>query len=42
MAKELNYRVQTIITEKRHDGDNGHNVPEETLQNMRERFEIKL
>jgi len=42
LAKDYGYRVQTVITEKRHDGDNGNNVPEETIKDMRERFEIKL
>ena len=42
MAKDYDYRVQTVITEKRHDGDNGNNVPEETIKDMRNRFEIKL
>jgi len=42
MALNHGYRIQTVITEKRHDGDNGHNVPKETIDKMRNRFEIKL
>tara|TARA_R110000765_G_scaffold53828_3_gene107788 strand:+ start:354 stop:746 length:393 start_codon:yes stop_codon:yes gene_type:complete len=42
MAENHGYRIQTVITEKRHDGDNGHGVPDETIQNMINRFEIKL
>ena len=42
MAKEYDYTVFSIIVENRHDGVNTHGVPEETLQKMRDRFDIKL
>jgi predicted kinase len=42
MAERHGYRVQTIISENRHKSDSIHGVPEESLQKMRERFEIKL
>jgi len=42
MAKEYGYTVFSIIVENRHDGVNTHGVPEETLQKMRDRFDIKL
>ena len=42
MAERYNYRVHTIIVENRHGGTNVHNVPEDKLQQMKERFQIKL
>jgi predicted kinase len=42
LAKEYGYKVFSVIVENRHNGINEHNVPEETLQKMRERFDIKL
>ena len=42
LAEKYGYRVYTLISENRHGGTNTHNVPEETLTNMRNRFEIKL
>jgi hypothetical protein len=42
MAKNYGYRVTSIIVENRHNGVNSHNVPEEKLVQMKERFEISL
>ena len=42
MAKDWGYRVFTIIVENRHGGVNQHGVPDEKLQQMNDRFEIKL
>lgn len=42
MAKEFGYRVNSLIVENRHGGENTHGVPEEALTRMRNRFEIKL
>ena len=42
MAKEWKYRVFIIIVENRHGGVNQHGVPNEKLQQMNDRFEIKL
>jgi predicted ABC-type ATPase len=42
MAKEFGYRVFSIIVENRHDGVNAHGVPDEKLEQMRNRFSIKL
>lgn len=42
MAKDWGYRVFTIIVENRHGGVNQHGVPNEKLQQMKDRFEIKL
>ena len=42
MAKIYGYQVFSIIVENRHDGINEHNVPEEHLERMKNRFEVKL
>lgn len=42
LAEELGYRVFTIVVENRHGGKNSHDVPEETISKMRDRFEIFL
>ena len=42
LAEKYDYAVFSVIIENRHDGVNEHNVPEETLVNMRKRFDIKL
>jgi len=42
LAKKYNYKVFSLIVENRHGGVNSHNVPEEILNKMENRFEIKL
>ena len=42
MAKELGYTVFSIIVENRHNGKNVHNVPAETIEKMRNRFNVEL
>ena len=42
MADTYGYKVFSIIIENRHEGVNQHEVPDEILTKMRERFEIKL
>jgi len=42
MAKEYGFTVFTLVVENRHGGTNVHNVPEEVIDKMKERFEIKL
>ena len=42
LAKEHGYRVHSLIVENRHGGVNEHGVPEDKLQAMKDRFEIKL
>ncbi len=42
MAEYFEYKVFSIVVENRHGGVNKHNVPEETLTSMRNRFEINL
>jgi predicted kinase len=42
MARKKGYRVFSVIVENRHGGVDSHNVPVETLEKMRNRFEVKL
>ena len=42
IAERYNYRVHTVIVENRHGSQNVHGVPEDKLQQMKDRFEIKL
>lgn len=42
LAEKYVYRVYSLVVENRHNGENIHNVPEEVLNKMEERFEIKL
>lgn len=42
MAERYNYRVHTVIVENRHGNQNVHGVPENKLQQMKDRFQIKL
>jgi len=42
LAEKYGYTVFSIIVENRHGGVNQHGVPEEKIQQMRDRFEIKL
>jgi predicted kinase len=42
MAERYNYRVHTLIVENRHGGENVHGVPKDKLQQMKDRFQIKL
>ena len=42
LAKKYGYQVTTLIIENRHGNSNVHNVPTETLDRMRQRFEVKL
>ena len=42
LAKKYGYRVTTLIVENRHGNSNIHGVPDDKLEIMRNRFEIKL
>jgi predicted kinase len=42
LAEKYGYMVHSLIKENRHEGKNVHNVPEEKLEQMKNRFEIKL
>lgn len=42
MAEKYGYRVYSLIVENRHGGVNEHGVPEEKLEQMKNRFEFSL
>lgn len=42
LASQYGYRVFSIVVENRHGGKDIHNVPEETLVAMENRFKLKL
>ena len=42
LAEKYGYRVHSLIVENRHGGVNEHGVPDEKLEQMRNRFQIKL
>jgi predicted kinase len=42
LAKQYGYRVFSLIVENRHGGVNEHDVPEDKLELMKNRFEVKL
>lgn len=42
LAEKYGYKVFSLIVENRHGGVNQHGVPKEKLEQMKERFTIKL
>ena len=42
LAEKYGYKVVSLIIENRHGGQNVHGVPEDKLQIMKDRFQIKL
>lgn len=42
LANQYGYMVYSLIVENRHEGQNVHDVPEEALNRMEQRFAIKL
>jgi predicted kinase len=42
LAEQYGYRVSSVIVENRHRGVNEHGVPADKLEQMKNRFEIKL
>lgn len=42
MAERYGYKVVSLIVENRHGNASVHNVPEQTIQKMKDRFEVKL
>jgi predicted kinase len=42
LAKEYGYRVHSIVMENRHSGVNQHGVPEDKLEQMKNRFEVRI
>ena len=42
IAEKYGYRVYSLIVENRHGGVNEHGVPSDKLEQMKNRFNIKL
>lgn len=42
LANQYGYRVHSVIVENRHGGVNVHNVPDDKVKQMQERFEVIL
>jgi predicted kinase len=42
LAEQYGYQVHSIVVENRHEGANQHGVPADKLEQMKQRFEIKL
>jgi hypothetical protein len=42
LAEKYGYKVFSVIVENRHGGVNTHGVPEDKLEIMKNRFEVKL
>jgi predicted kinase len=42
LAEQHGYTVFSLIVENRHGGINAHEVPQEALDKMKDRFEVKL
>ena len=42
LAEKYGYRVYSLVVENRHGGVNEHGVPQETLDKMKNRFEVQL
>ena len=42
LAEKNGYRVYSLIVENRHGGINEHGVPDDKLEQMKNRFEVKL
>jgi adenylate kinase family enzyme len=42
LAEKYGYKVFSLIVENRHGGVNTHGVPDDKVQVMRDRFEVKL
>jgi predicted kinase len=42
LAKKYGYTVFSLVVENRHGGVNEHGVPEEALERMENRFQVKL
>jgi hypothetical protein len=42
LAEQYGYKVFSIIVENRHEGVNQHGVPVDKLEQMKNRFEVKL
>ena len=41
-AEDFGYKVFVLIVENRHGGVNEHNVPQDVIDKMKQRFEVQL
>lgn len=42
LARKYDYKIVSLVVENRHGSKSVHNVPEETIERMKQRFSIKL
>ena len=42
LAAKYNYQVFSIIVENRHEGESIHDVPQDTLESQKEKFQVQL
>ncbi len=42
LASKYGYRISTVIVENRHQSGNIHDVPTDKIEQMEDRFEVKL
>jgi NEDD4-binding protein 2 len=42
LARKYDYKVVSLVVENRHGNKSVHNVPDETIEKMRNRFDVKL
>lgn len=42
LAERYGYKVFSIVVEKRHEGTNNHNVPEETIKMMEQKLKNRI
>ena len=42
LAQEFGYQVFSVIVENRHNGTSIHDIPDDTMVKMKNRFSVKL
>lgn len=42
LAEQYGYKVFSLIVENRHGNQSVHEVPDQTIENMKNRFEVKI
>jgi hypothetical protein len=42
LAQKYDYKVVSLIVENRHGNKSVHDVPDETIEKMKKRFEVSL
>lgn len=42
LAKEYDYDIHSLVVENRHRGQNVHDVPDETLESQKQKFQVQL